>query len=426
MDITCYEEGPDYIVDYHGIQMAFSRLHEHHEEISGLVRVSLNGFPARPDGDLFDGKVILTGPRSMSDCAKACQARVSEFDDWQGLILKACIVVRRTLEEGSPIYDLADGDVEPDAPYAVAPLIRIGEPTLAFGPGGTGKSTLSLMVALVTTTAQGYWQLRPEGDPMTVLYLDFEDEIGPQRRRLSKLAEGLGCDRPHIKWKRAEASLPQMAEALGRQVAREKIDAMIIDSAGLACGAEPESADSANAYFRALRSLRLKWSLTIAHQPKAKERDPYPFGSVFWWNNPRMIWRTGLSRSEGQGGSGIHLGLWNKKANNDDLHDPMAFHMRFSQGKIEVEAEAARRVEEFRDTLPQPQKVMAILEDAGKPLTYEQLEKETGIAVKVLYTIVHRLGKEGQIQRIGEAFTLTHPASSPFSSNGHDDAPIPF
>lgn len=403
--------------------LSFSRLHEHHEEISGLVRIRLAGFPGRADGDLLDGKIILTGPRSMQDAARACAKRVGEFEDWDGLILKSCIAVRRALEEGTPVLDLGDGLVEPDAPFAVEPLIRVGEPTLAFGPGGTGKSTLALMVAMVATTGLEFWQLRSGVEQARILYLDYEDEEASQRRRLAKLAAGLGRERPHIHWKRAESSLTQIAESLSRQIAREKITALIVDSAGLACGVEPESADSANAYFRALRSLKIDWSLTIAHQPKGKERDPYPFGSVFWWNNPRMIWRTGLSRND-DNHDGIHLGLWHRKANNGMLGKPLAFHIRFVGDEIRVTREEPRSVAEFRGDLSEKERVLAALEDAAGPLTYAELESITHIELGSLYVVVGRLSKDDQVQKLGNGFTLLHPPSSPFLPEDIDAIPF--
>jgi len=390
----CYQHGPDYLAeDDAGILFVFSRIKEHHDDIGGMLRITLVNLPGYKNGDIYDSHIVLTGSRSKSDAANACVKRVPAIEDWHGLIEQACQGVRRLLEEGTPIVDLATVEVPPDANYILRPLLRAGEHTLVFGDGGSGKSTLALA-----------WATQVEGP---VLYLDYEDDETNLARRLQTLAAGANTTVQHVLYKRGEAALPTLADALSRQIARGGIRGLIVDSAGLACGAEPETADSANAYFRALRGLHVEWSLTIAHQPKAKEKSPMPFGSVYWWNNPRSIWQT--RRSQEENSDVIHVGVWHRKSNNGKLQTPIGYQITFGAGVTALRDEPVRAVIDFRDYVSQKDRIIAALEDAqGQSLSYQELATLTSIDIKNLYVLVPRLSD--RIAKNGSGFILSEYA----------------
>lgn len=386
-----HQHGPDTIISFDGgISFVFSRVHESREDIAGMLRIALAGFPGRPDGDIYDNRVVITGPTSQSTIAKFCASRVGEVEDWPGLVAQACRMVRKSLEEGTPIVNLAELDAEPEAPWALDPLFRDGESVLLYGAAATAKSTIALAIAAAMTTGAPTWGWTPAGSSR-VLYVDYEDEAQSLTRRLQMLSAGLGLpSRPAVLYKHAEASLPVLEAPLARQIADQRIEGLIVDSAALACGAEPEAADSANAYFRTIRRLHLRWSVTIAHQPKARERDPLPFGSQFWFSNPRTIWRTQLAREDGK--AGLAVGLWNRKANNADLHPPLAYQVRFTPGvTTTITPIAPRGVVDFVSHLSNRERVMAALEVANLPLDYRALEDRTGLTNEQLRVTIHRL-----------------------------------
>lgn len=397
------QEGPDHICRNGSVSLRYSRVHEARDDITGMLRITLESFPGRDDGDVFDGRIVLTGSTSIRSAAKDCESRIPEMPDWYGIIAKSCQMVRAALGEGTPIENLGAGDIQPEAPSVVDPLIRSGEATLLFGSGGTAKSTIALAIAMLVTVSRDAWGFTTTKQGK-VLYLDYEDEADNQRRRLDKLAAGLSlAKRPDVLYKRAEASLPQLADALSRQIAREHITGLITDSAGLACGIEPETADSANAYFRSLRSLRLDWSLTVAHQPKAKERDPLPFGSVYWWNNPRSIWQTMAARHVGD--TDLHVALWQRKSNNSALHAPLSYRVTYEPLVTSLAPEATKSVPEFRRSLPAGEQILGALSDAqGEPVDYAELEKITGVGNDTLRQAMRRLGP--RVEKVENGFIL--------------------
>ena len=364
MEVTSVErQGGDYIVKWPHLSMRFRKLHAHSEGYTATMTAVTEGMPQ--SGIMYNSRLQLEGPRAKKDCAKACAERAPDVSwDWVALVEEACALVIRALEEGEPILDLSDeAEIQEEAPWLIPGLLRLGEHVVLHGMGGEGKSLLGLLIAMKLA-----WPETPlfgEGMFAHPCILDYEDEASTHRLRLSRLATGLELPRiPTVLYKRAEASLPMMAESLARQIDQDGINFLIIDSAALACGADPEKAETATAYFRALRGLRLAaGSLTIAHQTKTAEpgKADFPFGSVFWWNSPRAVWKQIGKRTENS--PTLHLGLWQKKANNNDFQRPIGLSIHFEADRYRVTTQDVRYIAEFRSELTARQRIVSILRE---------------------------------------------------------------
>lgn len=386
--------GTDYYVRWQFLSLRFAKLKEHSEGYSAFLVISGNNMPGHGSGMIFEGRLQLQGTRSKAEVVKECEKRIPDVD-WTSKLTHSCRLVMEAIEEGDPLIDLSSLIPVQPRRYILEPLLRESEPTLLFGAGGIGKSTIALAIAVILSTGQARASLNPEGQHR-IVYLDYEDSEDNVADRLAHLANGFELTHsPQIYYKRGAASLPNMVDALSRQIAREKITGLITDSAALACGAEPESADAANTYFRALRALNLAWSLTIAHQPHNMIGDPRPFGSVFWQNNPRAIWHARKSQEEGE--DILHLGLWHTKANNTRLSPPLGFKINHVEGITAVETEQIANVSDFHQHLKQPQRVLVAIKDAGSGITYDELHQVTQIAKSSLYKVVERLGNKVQL-----------------------------
>ena len=382
-----------------GLHFRFSKMREDHGEETGMLRVYSVDYPGLPDRNLSNGKVILVGPRSKADVIKACRDRCASFPDWADLVDDACEYMLALMSSGEPFVDLSEGDIEADAPFVLHPLMRADEHALLFGSGGSGKSTLALAVAMGLTAdpscwADGLWGFTPTAVPQRVGYLDYEDAESNFKRRLRALSAGAGIPTPRVMYKRGEASLSLSAEALGRQCADLGLTGLVIDSAGLACGAEPERAESANAYFRALRALPLSWSLTIAHQPKDKENSNYPFGSVFWWNNPRMIWK--LSGLPANGGLGI--GLEHRKSSNGELQERIGLLFSYADGKATIERRDPRKIVGLSEHMRHPDAIPETLRENG-PMKPHQIADRVGLSRSGIYKLLERAVDAGKIRK---------------------------
>jgi hypothetical protein len=393
-ELSWATEGPDITVWHDiGIALKFSRFHDSHGDLTAMVRIYLRSFVGRSDADLYDAKIILTGSRSKTDAVKACKRLCPDWPYWTQTVDRACRIVRTFLEQGAPEIDLAEGDIPEEAPYVLAPLLRSGEHAVLFGKGGSAKSTLALACACLITSGASNIGMTSDGNPGRVLYLDYEDDEGNLKRRVRSLATGMQLPAtPHVFYKKATAALPNMADELSRLIVARKFDGLIVDSAALACGADPEKADTAITYFNALRAMNLRWSLTIAHQSKTmNEKDPMPFGSVFWFTSPRMIWQT--RKAEEEGGKSIHVGLWNRKNSNGTLEKPRGYEVSWDRGETTVIPELPRSVVEHRPHLSANDRIHAAMEDrSGVALTYKEIAQ---VAELPLNTVVQTMGRNG-------------------------------
>jgi hypothetical protein len=161
---------------------------------------------------------------------------------------------------------------------------------------------------------------------------------------------------------------------------------MIIDSAGLACGGEPEKAEGAIRFFNALNSLGLS-SLTTAHVTKEETKELYPFGSIFWHNGARMTWNVQGDRDLDV----LHLGFFCRKANT--LRErPDSFGLAIDGGHIRREPIR----DYFGDLLPHRDQIRTVLlRQGGK--TYKQLQHETGMSIDAVKKAVQRMDDVGKV-----------------------------
>ena len=190
-----------------------------------------------------------------------------------------------------------------------------------------------------------------EIEPATVLFLDYEASPDEIHDRLVGLYTGLGFPETigwNIHYRYCAQPLPADIEEVQRLIATLKVDLVIIDSLGLACGGEPEAGDAIQGYFLALRALRTT-SLTIHHQNKQGKL----YGNVYIYNMTRNLWEIKSSASESQ----LNIGLFNRKTNNGPLHAPIGLGIEFDPN----------------GTIVRPQRVVDVPDLAGDLPLYRQL-----------------------------------------------------
>lgn len=352
-------EGPDYIASWPGAMFRFSRLHDSREDLVALLNISLDGFPGRPDGELYEGKIVLTGSRSKSDAVKACKDRVGETD-WYPLLEKACRTVRLAFEEGAPPTLLQPRKPSESPGYMMTPLIREKDHTMWYARGGSGKSLLALATCVAVTTGVEHLGLPTLTSGGAALYLDFEDENDIHEERLELICSGHQHEPARVIHKAADAPLTSIADSVARLASKEDIRFLVVDSAALACGGDPEKADTATAYYRALRTTGIPTTLTLAHH--AKKDDEWPFGSIFWWNTMRSLWF--LKAGEREDESIIDLGIIHRKVNRGKLQRTFGLRVQFDEESVRIGYHDPGRIYEMRKHLTHRDALIACLRDA--------------------------------------------------------------
>ena len=253
-----------------------------------------------------EGMNLLTGA-AKKRTAKVLLEKYANLD-WTTMIDKTAELVIANHRQGEPVIQLKDLPPKESLSYRVAPLLVENQPSLLYGLGGKGKSLVSQYLACLVAEGFPVGSLQPEPGP--VLICDYETDQDTVCRNLAMIHKGLGIeDGSSIFYRRMGQPLVNEIESIQAQVLEHGIQLVIVDSAGSAVGGGAEVAEGAIRYFSALRNLNIT-TLTISH--KAKNADNGPFGSVFWTNVARNVYRL---QSESESENRLHLGLFNEKSN---------------------------------------------------------------------------------------------------------------
>jgi hypothetical protein len=221
-----------------------------------------------------------------------CEARGSADTPWERMLEAVRADVRASQRAGAPATRL---DLVRDEPlrWLVDGIAPIDEPTLLYGDGGAGKSTVAAALALVVATGRRLGPFRLIGPARPVLICDWESTAQEWARRTAALCRTIGRDRPNTVHHRAEAApLTDVAEGLRALVRHEGIGLVVVDSLMAAVGG-PITPETTSPFYNALRSLGAT-VLIVHHLTKAEAgRDngpPRAYGDVTITNRARSAW----------------------------------------------------------------------------------------------------------------------------------------
>jgi len=371
------------------VQITVDRIRESSRQApTAEVRIT-----AYPEGHIHLTTLNLLATRSRNEVARFCTERGNMVvRDWSAIIEEMCVAVLDRWRQGEPVVSLGQVNPPPQAEMRLAPMLIDGEACLLYGEGGIGKSYMAALCGLLVDQGITFGRLRPiQG---RVLYLDYETGKSVTARRIQALQSGFGLEAPStILYRFCWQPVASEVDELQRIVAEHDIKMVIIDSAGPACGGEPESAAAAINYFTALRSLHIT-SLTIAHRSKGGNSIG-PFGSVYWVNYPRNTYE--LKKSQQEGENIIHVALMHRKANEGRLQTSSSYRFHFDNGTVQLQMEMLEDVPEFFEELPLRERIAASLVRSG-PTTARELAEDLGAnaqSVQVILSRNNQFSKQG-------------------------------
>ena len=292
-------------------------------EQQGNIRAEVTFF-----AQLDNEKVVPLLMRRISlvddgDRWRICKALTDKMDqvNWSNVLEQTCMLSVRWFRKGEPVVSLVDVEAPNTLAYLVDRIIPEDATTIVFGDGGTGKSMFALYTAVAVAAGVSLpHNLRPARTG-NVLYLDWEEtDPGEHRRRLRRIAQGLGVPEPRgIYYRPCFRPLVEDVELLEVEVRRLDISLVIADSLMPACGGDPADSMAAIQTMNALRRLGAT-RLAIGHITQAARQGPAPlqttFGSVVWRNLARAQWQL-VSDDDQPDDSSNRFALYQRKTNND-------------------------------------------------------------------------------------------------------------
>ncbi|MEO7862327.1 MAG: AAA family ATPase [Nitrospirales bacterium] len=371
----------------HQVMLTFDRLQEQRGSVHAEVTVTLGATVLLDAVDLG-----LKSDSSQTNLVKSLKVYSTDVP-WKMLLQKACALVLRRHREGAPLSILSKDTLVEPLMFSINPIVPRKKPVILFSDGGKGKSTLALMLAMLTATGQRVGPFSAlKGSP---LYLDWEDDVDVHARRLKAIQSG----HPELLdalvfYQRCTEPLTRLTHDLARTVQARGITLVVIDSILQAAGGDA-SAEATGKLFAAIRSLGVE-SLCIGHVPKSLgegQEHATVYGSVFNQNLARGLWE--LKTEQEIGEDSAILGLFHRKHNLTRKHAPIGLKVTHDQEGTFVQYEAfdLSKTVEIEKTLPLPSRIRNLLDSDGVPRSAQEIAESLSATLKVVQSTLSRYSK---------------------------------
>ena len=304
--------------------------------------------------------------RSVSGSAEVVRFLKGQVErDWAGRVEILSGLVDANYSAGDPMVWLDSVSDPGSIAYLADPLLEKNEHNILAGSGGSTKSFMALAMCMAYASGK---QLVP-GISMheqgKALYLDWEANKESLRRRFSQFA----ASQKGVAYKRMQAPLADVGDELEQLIRAENFGLVVMDSASMASGGEIIDEASVARYFLTARSFKTT-ILTLAHVPKDKDNDNGPIGSVYWYNQARVVWK--ITKDQIEGDSVVRIDLVQRKSNNDMMHKPFSLELDFSGPQVVYRRADAGAADEAN--LPLASRVSRFLLTNGKATSAEIAE----------------------------------------------------
>ena len=334
------------------------------------VRAQVPGLRTPIDDVLSIGTFTVSNPRARQERGKLLKdlsGSGGDFPQWWRMIEELAVRVLRAERTGAPgvLLHEVPAPIEDDH-YEVAGLFLPTEaPAILFGDGETLKSYTGLYVV---------GELAMRG--VRVGYFDWELTEKVHRKRLAQL---FGPDMPRVRYVRCEQPLIYEVDRLLRICREDDLHYAVCDSVAFATNGPPEAAESATAYYRATRQLRIG-TLGVAHVTHQQHRDAAaeseraakrtlrPFGSVFWHNGARATYFVRRAEQDDRTAL-VALGFYQQKTNLDAPRPPAGLTVTFTDDRAFVEPLDVGDVDDLADSLPLHSRITTALKRGPQTIT---------------------------------------------------------
>lgn len=318
-----------------GVSLHVDRLREASGELTGELTVS-----RAPEGHLLVARVNLLSATTRATLAKQLGALGhGKGYEWLTTLERFFLETIALEREGEEWQSVGTMPARPAPPYLMRPFLYEHKPTILFGPGELGKSTLAATIAIAVQTGECAlpgWRAERTGP---VLILDWEADPADWNDALVAVASGMGIETPAIDYRTCRGTLEGQVNTIVDRVERTGAVLVIIDSAEAAMRSPREggSDDPAKRFYDALRVIPAA-ALVIDHVAKSVIEHGgvgSPIGNITKNNRARATFELRSTGPDSEDGA-RHLVILNRKNNLDRHHAPMGVAISRSEGTIRM------------------------------------------------------------------------------------------
>ncbi len=373
--------------------------------MGGDLNTVLTCCPVTPssEGIPYTTRINLLSTSARDSLVRSLKSAFTEDVNWTMTINTLCSSVEKYLSEQQQLSDLSEVEEDTNS-YLLHPFLAENSANMLFGKGGTGKSYLSIAMALSVSSGEPFLDYTPTTQK-NVLFLDYESTKNVFARRV-RMVDPTFNTKGRLFYYGMSSPLADSVDMIKRRMTDNNIGFVVVDSAALAAGGKPEDAVNALTFFSALKKLNTT-TLVIAHETKAENKS-YPFGSVFFFNNLRNIWNAS-SQQDDLGSDALNLGLFHRKSNEDKIMAPRGVRIYFGKDRIEFSKGTTNLWEQEQS---HSSRVYQLMRDgtAGSPM---QISKDLGINYQTVKSTITRLKKDGRIDKEGDGWKVIEGNSKP-------------
>jgi hypothetical protein len=311
-------------------------------------------------------------------------------------------LVTQSIEESGAGIDMRTFTPQAiDMSWAVKPFVQRQSPTLFYGSGGEGKSTIVQAILLSKATGRSFLPGIDPGMPSGVAFLDWEDNENMFWTSCNALLAGMGMTWDDVLepvvYRRYHGALSDYVDSIQSDIAKNNIELIAIDSLIAASDEDTNDAVAARTWHQVVSSLGVA-SIGITHVAKAGS-DPY--GSVYFWNLSRAVWNVS---KETEDDSNTVVAITHKKGNNTGLMEPVGLHVEFEADeelrpiKIEYKTADLTDTEDLGKHASVKQHIISIL--TGTSMSRDDILKELetrNIKINSGRKAITRMQKQGLI-----------------------------
>lgn len=322
---------------------------------------------------------------------------------WRERLELACRLVAERIRAGSPVIEIRPAPRPATDRDVIEDVLPAGETGIIYGDGDSGKGWLALTAAVSLITGRSFPHLRPTRGGLRVLYLDYEAAEAEIAARLDALCRGAGITLPPgmFLYREMFRALADEAARIRADVARHRVNFVVVDSMVPAAGSDPEGADATIRTLNALRSLTGTSRLVIAHVNRMdadRTSGPArPWGSVFVRNLARATWEIRRAEPDGED---LVLGAYLTKRNDGKRGMP-PWGLRFCfapDGSVTVNDHPLIRTPDLLAKATTWQQVYAALSNG--PKTAEAVALELDIKAETVRKTLERRRGMGHVVNV--------------------------
>lgn len=319
---------------------------------------------------LFTGKFNCLSLLERQHLASYMEKRRDNLP-WHDILELVAQRITKTARASNPIKTISSNDSPTEIDFDLYPFIQTDQPTILYGDGGSGKSYLALIMAIVMKLG---WHdnnlgMKPKPESKDVLWLDYEASEADFQRRLNRVVKGMGLGEISIDYRSCNQVLADEIEELSILANMRQPGLVVVDSIGAACAGDLHGAEAPTRFFNATRCLPGS-ILGTFHINKEKEL----YGNRFFWNFTRHAWE--VKKQQAEGDDMVSVGLYHRKANETKRFNSVAYNLLFDDTTTIIEKTDIAEVPELAKGLSLTEQIRQTLVHGA--MTIKELADELG------------------------------------------------